>query len=529
MRFPRELLGSLRDDLRAANFCAQTIEGLLGQNAYEAAQRGVFAPAVYALREHDGHESTAALIRLFILGGTLSDAEISHALPSVSISDARECGLLEATVNDEFRAGCTLEAVTVEHPSQPSEQLDLWVLSDLGDALRHGPAAPDHVMGVGRATRSLLSQAPIVEYANGPAKSRALDLGTGCGIIALVLAHAGFETVIATDISGRALEYARANALLNESPQTQRISFRLGNLYEPVEGERFDLIVSNPPFVITPRGTENVPAYTYRDGGFAGDTLAQQVIEGGSAHLTPSGEFFCLANWEYHGGVSGLSRVESWLDGKRLAAWIIERDRVTPETYSETWVRDGGARPGSSEFSEMQQAWLRDFGSRSVVSIGLGSVRYRLMPHQHTPTAHDMRLIRSEALGGALTKNAGREFSRVFALGIEVQQLSDAEMLSTHWLREDGVTELREHTPGEEAPRAIHLYRREPIYRELKSDTLVAAALGACDGDLSLGQLADALAALLEIDASATAEALSSAFRELAWLGMVNTAHVPRK
>src|SRR5690606_16888635 len=93
-----------------------------------------------------------------------------------------------------------------------------------------------------------------------------LDLGTGCGIQAMH-ARRFARRVVATDISERALRYARLNAGLNG---LDGIEFRLGSLYEPVAGERFDRIVTNPPFVITPR-TPEVPAYEYRDGGLEGD------------------------------------------------------------------------------------------------------------------------------------------------------------------------------------------------------------------------------------------------------------------
>ncbi|MFC7765341.1 hypothetical protein [Leucobacter soli] len=99
--------------------------------------------------------------------------------------------------------------------------------------------------------------------------------------------------------------------------------------------------------------------------------------------------------------------------------------------------------------------------------------------------------------------------------------MGPAEVLATHWLRSDEVVELREHAPGEESPRAITLATTAPIERRVAADTLLAAAVGACDGELSLGQIADALASVLEVDADAVAEALVADARELAWLGML--------
>src|SRR5690606_27150688 len=112
-----------------------------------------------------------------------------------------------------------------------------------------------------------------------------------------------------------------------------------------------------------------------------GDDLACTVVERAPAHLTPKGTLLCLANSEDRGGHSGLDRVTKWIEDcaatTAVAAWVIERDHVDPITYSETWARDGGSRPGTHEFDSQMRDWLHDFSERRVVSIGLGSIRLR--------------------------------------------------------------------------------------------------------------------------------------------------------
>src|SRR5690606_34305992 len=132
--------------------------------------------------------------------------------------------------------------------------------SDLDEAALGGALPADHVLGVGGASRTL------AELIVPTPVDRALDLGTGCGIQALLIARHADE-VVATDISERALAFAELNARLNA---VTNIEFRHGSMFEPVAGEAFDLVVSNPPFVITPR-VEGVPAYEYRDAGLVGD------------------------------------------------------------------------------------------------------------------------------------------------------------------------------------------------------------------------------------------------------------------
>ena len=88
-------------------------------------------------------------------------------------------------------------------------------------------------------------------HATGSGKreaGRVLEIGTGSGCIALSLATEGhFARIVATDVSPQALEVARANIAAADAAPVPEL--RLGSLFEPVAGERFDVIVSNPPYI----------------------------------------------------------------------------------------------------------------------------------------------------------------------------------------------------------------------------------------------------------------------------------------
>ena len=84
---------------------------------------------------------------------------------------------------------------------------------------------------------------------------RALDVGTGNGIQAVLASrHAG--AVVATDVSERALAFAEFNCDLNDA---DNVELRLGSFLEPAAGERFGLVVSNPPFAISPDHDARLP------------------------------------------------------------------------------------------------------------------------------------------------------------------------------------------------------------------------------------------------------------------------------
>src|SRR5690606_977552 len=254
---------------------------------------------------------------------------------------------------------------------------------------------------------------------------RVLDLGTGCGIQALH-ARRFARRVVATDISARALELAGLNAELNE---IDGIEFRLGSLYEPVAGESIDRNVSNPPFVIPPRAP-GVPEYEYRDGGLVGDALVASVVAGAAEHLRPGGTAQLLGNWEYRWNVDGLERAADWAADAGLDVWVIERDRLDPARYAETWIRDGGTRVGTPEFERLCAAWIDDFLARGVTEVGCGALVLRRPAADAAP-----RFRRTERASAPLdgVVGIGAHLSSALTARDAIAALDDAAFLTTRF------------------------------------------------------------------------------------------------
>ncbi|HSP76343.1 MAG TPA: methyltransferase, partial [Cryobacterium sp.] len=375
------LIARLRSDLATANFSVSALTGLWGIDADAALRRNQRVPALRALhvlREALGHtEPRITLARLFVLGLPVDRADLDAALPALGAAGAEELGLAASVAVREPGETGTVRPLLELRPYSFVDAHGAgswWILSDLGELALGHPLGESHVLGVGGASLTLsglLIPTPV---------DSALDLGTGCGIQAMHASrHAG--RVVATDISARALELAALNAELNG---IGNIEFRLGSLFEPVAGERFDHIISNPPFVITPR-VPGVPAYEYRDGGLVGDALVEAVVRGAADHLTQGGVAQLLGNWEYHAGRDAFERLAAWLDAPAsgqdpaqtpdaaaLDAWIIEREVQAPALYAETWIRDGGTRADTADFDRLYGAWLDDFEARGVSQVGFG-------------------------------------------------------------------------------------------------------------------------------------------------------------
>ena len=462
------LISALAVDLDAVDFRSEPLRMLWGEEADDALGRGVREPLLRAIDADEG--ALATLGRLFVLGMPQPAALVAEALPRVGVEGLAALGLARSS-------GVDVVPAAVIRPQSFTDADGIgewWIASDL-DELALGTELPaDHVLGVGGASRTL---AEVI--VPGPV-SRALDLGTGCGIQALLVARYASE-VVATDVSERALAFAALNARMNG---VGNITFRLGSMFEPVEGEAFDLIVSNPPFVITPR-VDGVTAYEYRDGGLIGDALVEQFVREVPEHLRPGGVAQLLGNWE-SSRRPGLDRLESWI-APELDAWVIEREELTPLGYAELWIRDGGTTPRDEAFGRMLEAWLDDFTARGVTAVGFGYVLLR------RGLAEGEVLRRFEKLSQPLSGTG-----RALRDGLAAHDLL-AEGLPKTLVTASDVTEARHYMPGDDDPSVIELRQGGGFGRTISVDSALAGFVGACDGDLTVAQIVAALADLFDV------------------------------
>jgi methylase of polypeptide subunit release factors len=442
--------------------------------------------------------------RLFVLGMPQPAVSVTAALPRTGSDGLARLGLVGRDGN----------AVVPRAIIRPQDFADdrgsgqWWIASDLDEAALGGALPEDHVLGVGGASLTLAGLQLPTPVARG------LDIGTGCGIQAL-RARRSVSHVVATDVSEAALRFTRLNALLNG---VSGIETRSGSLFQPVAGERFDRVVSNPPFVITPR-VAGVPAYEYRDGGMQGDDLVAAVIEGVGEHLEPGGVAQLLGNWESRDGASGLERARAWVEASPapLDAWIVERESLDPLSYAELWIRDGGTLAGTPQFTALADAWLDDFAARGVTEVGFGYVLLR-RPEAGAPT-----LVRYERIPQALDPRTalGSHYADALAAHDRLAALDDEGLAASVLVVAADVTEARHHLPGVESPSVLELRQGGGFARTVPVDPGLAALVGASDGDLPVGVLVAAIASLLEVDPGELRSELLPAVRELLFTGFL--------
>jgi len=173
----------------------------------------------------------------------------------------------------------------------------------------------------------------VLRWAEGRSDAHVLDLGTGSGAIALSLAAEGdFARIVATDLSPGALEVAEANrrALVPEAP----VELRAGSVYDPVVGERFDVIVSNPPYVaeaeregLDVEVRDHEPAQALFAPGEGLDVI-REIIHGAPQHLRAGGLLALEMGAAQADAVASLVRATPGFAEPRVLADLTGRERM---------------------------------------------------------------------------------------------------------------------------------------------------------------------------------------------------------
>ena len=462
-----EHVGALREALDAAGYLLEGVAEALGRTGHSALARNETTPG---LRATKGGSPVETLTRLWALQAPVDARDLDAALPGLT-GPLEAAGMLQ-------RVGSVVRALVDIRPYADDDH-DWWVVSDLTPGLDGTPnrVPADHVLGISSASTSLAQltvRRPV---------ERALDLGTGCGVQALHLAtHA--DRVVATDVNPRALRMAHLTAGLNGVP----LDLRQGSLFDPVAGEEFDLVVSNPPFVVSP-GTGDL--LTYRDSGLAGDEMVRRVVAGAAACLRPGGVAQVLANWVHAAGEPWEERVGGWVAATGCDAWVVQREVADVAQYVELWLRDAGL-DREPAYTQRYDAWATWFDHEGIEGVGFGWLALRR-------SGREAPLVRLEPWPYEVEQPLGPEIAAWERRTELLAQLADDQVLSVRWRIRPDVQQESIGPPGAPDPERIVLRQQRGMRRARQVDTVGAALAGASDGDLSAGQILAAVASLLEL------------------------------
>lgn len=394
----------VRAAFAAAGYTEPALEKLLTIGKLRAAQidRRKY-PAL--IRRTSGGTPIEILVQTFLLGGTVERATLANAVGS--LEPVVEAGLIPA-VGDPVRANYRVLPldpllIALDAPWQLPQDRTLQVMP---------PSSSSFSLAQITIRRSVES---------------VLDLGTGCGMQALMAAsHA--RTVVATDRNPRAVALTALNAELNGLT----IESREGDWFEPVIGRTFDLIVGNLPYVVSP-GEKHM----YRDSGRPGDAMSRDVVRAAPAHLNPGGFAQFLINWVQKRGDDWRKRFrDDWLAGG-CDAWVFTSQKHDPVTYTLTWLPE---EPTDPDFDRRFNDWLAYFDSENVEAIFSGSITLRKRDganwfrHDDSP---------------ALTGDCGESIARGFELFDALVGRTDEQLLATRFRPSPDLRGVQTLAPGE--------------------------------------------------------------------------------
>lgn len=332
---------ALRHSLESAGFSR---EALLALNLGEGPMAPWKLRAAFA-----GKGRLESLVRLLLLGDELPIAQAAEAFAPVPISTLSACGLLVVS-GGRARASATLMPMDGR-----------LTLRDFDPVEARAVMRPDHVPSISLSTSMVASLTPRVRVA------RALDIGCGSGYQALRLAaHA--DRVVATDVNERALNFAAMTMSLNS---IDNVELRKGSFFEPVEGERFGVIATNPPFIISPDHS-----LIFRDSGMRGDGVSEMLLSRLPDFLEEGGWATMLFNWHHRAAAEWHERPTSWVRGRGCDAWLIKFRADDAETYARTWLAFG--RPHLTPQEEVRLAeWMAHYKELNAEVICLGAMTLR--------------------------------------------------------------------------------------------------------------------------------------------------------
>jgi methylase of polypeptide subunit release factors len=387
-----DLVAALRRTFQAASYTYPIVRETL--NADETLTTPAHQVPLVGRRLGDG--PLATLIRLFLIAAPVTLEQATRTLAPLTLQDAVSMGIVSLGRSRVHGAVRIL----------PTD--DGLFASDL-DTADPADLPADFVMGVTDSTR-LLARLTIrrpIELA--------LDVGTGCGYQA-VLAAKHADRVIATDVNPRALEFTAFNALLNGATN---VECRRGDRFSPVDDLTFDLIVSNPPFVISPDRT-----FVYRDSGLSGDSVSHELVQATPRHLRADGLASILVSWIHAAANDDWSApLRAWVADSGCDGWFLRKGSYDPLAYAVMWNQRLALANQMQRYIDSVDRWTRYFERLGISAMGYGAVLLRKRAGGVTRVRED------ELPEDGVGERAATELERLLELEDALATMDDSTLL----------------------------------------------------------------------------------------------------
>jgi methylase of polypeptide subunit release factors len=479
-RFPipdKAAAKTLGGALRAVGYSESAVHELLGEDAYAGEEEDAAADERRLPKSR-----VATVIRLLFLQRPVPKYAAVEALGQAGIDALETTGL--AAVGDEVIPRVRM--------------LPVGRLLVTGDGYAQGDDPADYVAIYTPTSRLCDSLTPR------PRVARALDVGTGSGVHAL-LAAAHAEHVVATDVNPRALAFTELNAALNG---VSNVELRGGSLFEPVAGETFDLVTCNAPYVVSPEDR-----WAYRDSGFEADEFSARVVREAAAHLADGGYATLLVSWLAQDEDAPDERAFEWTGETGCDSWILPIWDADPLSHATSWNShlDGEA------FARALDEWTTYFERLGVRWISEGAV----LLHKR-PGGGDARV---DPIEEDDVDVADEQIQRAFAARARLAELDGDDDLLDEALSLEMAFSLEQELEPENGRASVveaRIQLDEGTNSMLEVEPGVLDVVAALDGSTPLGDVIDGVANRLELSANERAELERDAVegvRELLELG----------
>jgi methylase of polypeptide subunit release factors len=393
-----------------------------------------------------------ALLRWFWLGCPQTEAQLADAVPADFLALLLKSGLLKADAG-------SLQGTSMLLPTD-----SFLVAADYPVAIELGE--PEMVLWP-NPTSKFLARFSIRNHSRAT-----LDLGTGSGILSLVAARFS-DTVVATDLNQRAISFAAFNAKLNG---VENIEFMAGDCFAPVKDRTFDLILSNPPFFITPQ-----QGYLFCDNPMELDGLCRRLVKEAPAYLNEGGFMQMLCEWAQVSGQPWEERLSEWLEGTGCDAWVMKGLTQDPAEYAQHRIRETSQDP--TDDARLYDGYMTYYRERGVEAIHDGLVVMRRRTGINWVQLEEVPKTPQGDLG-ELVLSTFRARDLLVQLENDESLLAIKPTLSAHARLEQICAQSR----GQWAAESITLRLISGFPFHLALQPLVAEFLATCDGTRTADQ-----------------------------------------
>ena len=421
-----------------------------------------------ALMEHTAERTASnVLLRWFFLGQSQESDSFAELIPASVLGDLVETGMLVRQGNGFTPTVMLSPSEAYLFAADPAHTLESQESS--GMVLWPNPST--------RALQMFTIRRPA---------GTTLDLGAGCGMLA-VLASAHSRHVVATDLNPRAAEFTRFNAWFNGVTNLECLT---GDTFEPVRGRTFDLIVSNPPFFVTPSAGQ-----MFCENSMELDGYCRELVRAAPEHLNEDGYLQITFEWVQVRGQSWQDRLAEWLKDSCCDAWVLRTYARKAADYAAE--RIGRQMPYSAQKANQRvEEWMAYYRERGVEEVHGGILAMR--------RRNGKNWIRIEDVPGLdYTEPFGESIEELFANQNRLEaDRSTGEMLA--WrprvAPDTRIDQRLQLVDSQWKPFSTQISRGGGLPTSLVADAQVVEFLRWCDGTRTLSELADSLAPMVHVN-----------------------------